>query len=180
MNFPSCPRPPNSPQLESSGLCFCTDLHRRQGHWTLRLCLASIDHAANTELAARDRSQVHLDRTVTCSALPIQLFSPWLREVGVVERRPVRTSRDVMSRRRNRPRHREALYFPHRRLWITEYSCKVWDKPCIRRPGRPRAPARVFALARKDAEQAEHVTEGVVGDVAPLEETVETDSERGD
>ncbi|MQL73534.1 hypothetical protein Taro_005878 [Colocasia esculenta] len=48
------------------------------------------------------------------------------------------------------------------------------------RPGRPRAPARVFSLAREDAEQAEHVTEGVVGDVAPLEETVETYSERGD
>ncbi|MQL76507.1 hypothetical protein Taro_008895 [Colocasia esculenta] len=52
--------------------------------------------------------------------------------------------------------------------------------PATGRPGRPRAPARVFALAREDAEQAEHVTEGVVDDVAPLEETVETDSERGD
>ncbi|MQL79207.1 hypothetical protein Taro_011645 [Colocasia esculenta] len=52
--------------------------------------------------------------------------------------------------------------------------------PATGRPGRPRAPARVFALAREDAEQAEHVTEGVVGDVAPLEEIVETDSERGD
>ncbi|MQL93307.1 hypothetical protein Taro_025947 [Colocasia esculenta] len=52
--------------------------------------------------------------------------------------------------------------------------------PATGRPGRSRAPARVFALAREDAEQAEHVTEGVVGDVAPLEETVETDSERGD
>ncbi|MQL76509.1 hypothetical protein Taro_008899 [Colocasia esculenta] len=52
--------------------------------------------------------------------------------------------------------------------------------PATGRPGRPEAPARVFALAREDAEQAEHVTEGVVGDVAPLEETVETDSERGD
>ncbi|MQM08013.1 hypothetical protein Taro_040867 [Colocasia esculenta] len=30
------------------------------------------------------------------------------------------------------------------------------------RPGRPRAPARVFALARDDAEQAEHVTEGTL------------------
>ncbi|MQL92634.1 hypothetical protein Taro_025262 [Colocasia esculenta] len=58
------------------------------------------------------------------------LLQSWLREVGVVERRPVRTSRDVMSRRSNRPRHREALYFPHRRLWTTEYSCKVWCKPC--------------------------------------------------
>ncbi|MQL67860.1 hypothetical protein Taro_000088 [Colocasia esculenta] len=154
------------------------------------------------------------------------LLQPWLREVGVLERRPVRTSRDMMSRRSNRPRHREALYFPHRRLWTTEYSCKVWCKPCrcrliprqhyrpswrpsdhkinkcprlqqgaqrgvpapalaaaapaTGRPGRPRAPARVFALAREDAEQAEHVTEGVVGDVASLEEAVETDSERGD
>ncbi|MQL86096.1 hypothetical protein Taro_018621 [Colocasia esculenta] len=52
--------------------------------------------------------------------------------------------------------------------------------PATGRPGRPRSPARVFALAREDAEQAEHVIEGVVGDVAPLEETVETDSERGD
>ncbi|MQM13030.1 hypothetical protein Taro_045952 [Colocasia esculenta] len=52
--------------------------------------------------------------------------------------------------------------------------------PATGRPGRPRAPARVFALAREDAEQAEHVTEGVVGDVAPLEEAAEMDSERGD
>ncbi|MQM23549.1 hypothetical protein Taro_056615 [Colocasia esculenta] len=42
-------------------------------------------------------------------------------------------SHDVMSRRSNRPRHREVLYFPHRRLWTTEYSCKVWCKPCRRR-----------------------------------------------
>ncbi|MQM00444.1 hypothetical protein Taro_033177 [Colocasia esculenta] len=61
------------------------------------------------------------------------LEDPWLREVGVVERWPMRTSRDVMSRRSNRPLHHEALYFPHRRLWITEYSCKVWYKPCRRR-----------------------------------------------
>ncbi|MQL89838.1 hypothetical protein Taro_022428 [Colocasia esculenta] len=52
--------------------------------------------------------------------------------------------------------------------------------PATGRPGRPRAPARVFALAREDAEQAEHLTEGIVGDTAPLEETVETDSECGD
>ncbi|MQL74583.1 hypothetical protein Taro_006938 [Colocasia esculenta] len=61
------------------------------------------------------------------------LLQPWLREVGVAERRPVRMSRDVTSGRSNRPRHRKALYFPHRRLWITEYSCKVWCKPCRRR-----------------------------------------------
>ncbi|MQM01547.1 hypothetical protein Taro_034311, partial [Colocasia esculenta] len=147
--------------------------------------------------------------------VPEILLQPWLREVGVVESRPMRTSRDVMSRRSNRPQHREVLYFPHRRLWTMEYSCKVWCKPCRRRliprqhsrpswrprclkcgssdhkikdcpklqqgaqreapapavveaapatgrPGRPRAPARVFALARGDAEQAEHVTKGTV------------------
>ncbi|MQL84200.1 hypothetical protein Taro_016705 [Colocasia esculenta] len=64
------------------------------------------------------------------------LLQPWLREVGVVERRPVRTSHDVMSRRSNRPQHHEALYFPHRRLWITEYSCKeradVWWSSLLR------------------------------------------------
>ena len=34
--------------------------------------------------------------------------------------------------------------------------------PATGRPRRPRAPARVFALAREDAEQAEHVTEGTI------------------
>ncbi|MQL70879.1 hypothetical protein Taro_003203 [Colocasia esculenta] len=52
--------------------------------------------------------------------------------------------------------------------------------PATGRPGRPRALARVFALAREDAEQAEHVTKGLVGDATPLEEAVESDSERGD
>ncbi|MQL87169.1 hypothetical protein Taro_019705 [Colocasia esculenta] len=58
------------------------------------------------------------------------LLQPWLREVGMVECRPVRTSRDVTSGQSSRPRHRKALYFPHRHLWTTEYSCKVWCKPC--------------------------------------------------
>ncbi|MQL84796.1 hypothetical protein Taro_017314 [Colocasia esculenta] len=53
--------------------------------------------------------------------------------VGVAERRPVRTSRDVTSGQSSRPRHCKVLYFPHRRLWIMEYSCKVWCKPCRRR-----------------------------------------------
>ncbi|MQM00014.1 hypothetical protein Taro_032745 [Colocasia esculenta] len=52
-------------------------------------------------------------------------LAPWLREVGVAERRPVRTSRDVRSGRSSRPRHRRVLYFPHRRLWIMECSCKA-------------------------------------------------------
>ncbi|MQM05013.1 hypothetical protein Taro_037818, partial [Colocasia esculenta] len=61
---------------------------------------------------------------------------PWLREVGVVERRPVRTSRDVTSGWSSRPRHRQVLYFPHRHLWTTEYSCKeradVWWASLLR------------------------------------------------
>ncbi|MQM21913.1 hypothetical protein Taro_054959, partial [Colocasia esculenta] len=61
-------------------------------------------------------------------------------EIGVVERRPVRTSRDVTSERSSRPRHRKDLYFPHRRLWIMEYSCKVWCKPC-----RPRLIPRQYS-----------------------------------
>ncbi|MQL68316.1 hypothetical protein Taro_000564 [Colocasia esculenta] len=79
--------------------------------------------------------------------------------------------------------------------------------PATGRLGRPRAPARVFSLACEDVEQAEHVTEdpeipgaskpshwgdvpngyqaipsplrGLVGDT-PLEETVESNSERGE
>ncbi|MQM00316.1 hypothetical protein Taro_033048 [Colocasia esculenta] len=55
-----------------------------------------------------------------------ELFSlPWLREVGVTERWPVRTSRDVRSGRSSRPRHRRVLYFPHSRLWIMECSYKA-------------------------------------------------------
>ncbi|MQM09868.1 hypothetical protein Taro_042749 [Colocasia esculenta] len=38
-----------------------------------------------------------------------------------------------MGGRSSRPRHRKVLYFPHRRLWTMEYSCKVWCKPCRRR-----------------------------------------------
>ncbi|MQM15883.1 hypothetical protein Taro_048835 [Colocasia esculenta] len=49
------------------------------------------------------------------------------------ERRPERMSRDVRSRRSSRPQHRKVLYFPHRCLWIMEYSCKVWCNPCRRK-----------------------------------------------
>ncbi|MQM09789.1 hypothetical protein Taro_042666 [Colocasia esculenta] len=45
----------------------------------------------------------------------------------------MRASRDMRIGRSSRPRHRRVLYFPHRRLWIMEYSCKVWCKPCRRR-----------------------------------------------
>ncbi|MQL74658.1 hypothetical protein Taro_007030 [Colocasia esculenta] len=56
-------KPSYSPKIQSSGLCFCTDLVRRQGPWTPVMSLASIGHAANPESAARDRRRVLLDRT---------------------------------------------------------------------------------------------------------------------
>ncbi|MQM10675.1 hypothetical protein Taro_043577, partial [Colocasia esculenta] len=140
---------------------------------------------------------------------------PWLREVGVVEHRPVRTSRDVMSGQSNKPRHRKVLYFPHRRLWTTEYSCKFWPKAILASiPGRrggvsvhPWTPTLILASNDVDAYFSDlHALQSqkfpkqessaigelsptalravlspcVVGDVAPLVETVETDSERGD
>ena len=67
MEFPSSPRPSISPKFLSSGLCFCTDLSKRQGPWTPVMSLASIDHAADYESAARDRRLVLQDRTVSCS-----------------------------------------------------------------------------------------------------------------
>ncbi|MQL76373.1 hypothetical protein Taro_008764 [Colocasia esculenta] len=95
----------------------------------------------------------------------------------MVERRPMRTSRDVTSGRSNRPRHRKVLYFPHRRLWIMEYSCKVWCKPCRRRltlrqhsrhSWRPR---RGGASAREDEprrdERAEQQAPAPQGPVLP-------------
>ncbi|MQM03367.1 hypothetical protein Taro_036148, partial [Colocasia esculenta] len=57
---------------------------------------------------------------------------PWLREVDVVVCLLVRVSRGLRSRRSSRPRHHRALYFPHRRLWIMECSCKFWCRPCRR------------------------------------------------
>ncbi|MQL93980.1 hypothetical protein Taro_026629, partial [Colocasia esculenta] len=47
-------------------------------------------------------------------------------------------------------------------------------RPASRAAGKPRAPARVFALARDEAELAEHVTEGEPEDI---EELVQIDSE---
>ncbi|MQL90290.1 hypothetical protein Taro_022878, partial [Colocasia esculenta] len=78
-------------------------------------------------------------------------FLPWLREVGVAERRPVRTSRDVRSRRSSSPRHCRVLYFPHRRLWIMECSCKVWCRPCRRRP-TPRLHSRLSWRLRNNTQ----------------------------
>ncbi|MQL92103.1 hypothetical protein Taro_024728 [Colocasia esculenta] len=83
---------------------------------------------------------------------------PWLREVGVAERRPVRTSRDVTSERSSKPRHRKVLYFPHRRLWIMEYSCKVWCKPCRHRL-IPRQHSRLSWRLRQEGEMEQYLEE---------------------
>ena len=83
MKYSSSPRPSISPKFQSSGLCFCTDLSKRQGPWTPVMSLASIGHAADPESAARDRRQVPLDRTVTCSALPIHYFRYGFRDEDI-------------------------------------------------------------------------------------------------
>ncbi|MQL73925.1 hypothetical protein Taro_006255, partial [Colocasia esculenta] len=143
---------------------------------------------------------------------------PWLREVDVVVRRPVRTSRDVRSGQSSRPRHHRVLYFPHRRLWIMKCSCKVWCRPCRRKPTprlhsrlswrlrkvlevrkqRPqdqglsetsaRSPARSASRSSGSGSSASYgktkkalsPSSSLVGDRTSLEETVESDSERGE
>ncbi|MQM06886.1 hypothetical protein Taro_039717, partial [Colocasia esculenta] len=74
---------------------------------------------------------------------------PWLREVDVVVCLLVRASRGVRSRQSSRPRHHRVMYFPHRRLWIMECSCKVWCRPCRRRP-TPRLHSRLSWRLRAD------------------------------
>ncbi|MQM00941.1 hypothetical protein Taro_033687, partial [Colocasia esculenta] len=133
---------------------------------------------------------------------------PWLREVGVAERRPMRTIRDVRSGRSSRPRHRRVLYFPHCRLWIMECSCKeradvwwasllrtrfedgavdvAWDENLASRPVaakisslRPAILPSIF-LNGQTLPLSSLVQNSLVGDQTPLEETVESDSERGE
>ncbi|MQL69042.1 hypothetical protein Taro_001375 [Colocasia esculenta] len=112
-----------------------------------------------------------------------------------------------MRGRSSRPRCRKVLYFPHRRLWIMEYSCKVWCKPCRRRliprqhsrhswrlrqelginaldaeiPGvRPAILSSIPGTARDRRQvRLDRTVNCVVGDT-PLEEIVESDSERGE
>ncbi|MQL69047.1 hypothetical protein Taro_001370, partial [Colocasia esculenta] len=48
----------------------------------------------------------------------------------------------MWSGRSSRPRHHRVLYFPRRRMWIMECSCKVWCRPCRRRP-TPRLHSRL-------------------------------------
>ncbi|MQL76584.1 hypothetical protein Taro_008964 [Colocasia esculenta] len=67
--------PPFHPRFRARVCVFCTDLSRRQGPWTPSSPLASIDRAADSESAARDRRLVRQDRTVSCSV-------PLIRIVG--------------------------------------------------------------------------------------------------
>ncbi|MQM07339.1 hypothetical protein Taro_040178 [Colocasia esculenta] len=88
--------------------------------WTPTLIPASSDVDANfSDLHALQSQKFRKQATPPIGELSP---TPWLREVGVAERRPVRTSRDVTSGWSNKPRHRKVLYFPHRHLWIMEYS----------------------------------------------------------
>ena len=61
------------------------------------------------------------------------LLQPWLPVDDVEVRQLATTSRGVRSGRSSRPRPHTVLCFPHHRQWTTEYSCKVWCKPCRRR-----------------------------------------------
>ncbi|MQM05079.1 hypothetical protein Taro_037886 [Colocasia esculenta] len=67
-------------------------------------------------------------------------------------------SRDVRSRRSSRPRHRRVLYFPHRRLWIMECSCKVWCRPCRRKP-TPRLHSRLSWRLRQEGDMEQYLEE---------------------
>ncbi|MQL84566.1 hypothetical protein Taro_017072 [Colocasia esculenta] len=52
-------------------------------------------------------------------------------------RRGGASAREDEPRRDERAEHQapapQGSVLPHRRLWIMEYSCKVWCKPCRRR-----------------------------------------------
>ncbi|MQL78658.1 hypothetical protein Taro_011099 [Colocasia esculenta] len=124
---------------------------------------------------------------------------PWLREVGVAEHRPVRTSRDVMSGRSSRPRHRQVLYFPppppvdyevFMHGLVQAMQTQAHTQAALKAQLEAQAGGRDGAIsggkegfveeASSDIPAARQEENGAVGDVAPLEETVETDSERRD
>ncbi|MQM10650.1 hypothetical protein Taro_043547, partial [Colocasia esculenta] len=64
----------------------------------------------------------------------------------------------MRSRRSNKPWHHRVLYFPHRRLWIMECSCKVWCRPCSRRP-TPRLHSRPSWRLRQEGEMEQYLEE---------------------
>ncbi|MQM21115.1 hypothetical protein Taro_054149 [Colocasia esculenta] len=64
----------------------------------------------------------------------------------------------MRSGRSSRPRHHRVLYCPHRRLWIMECSCKVWCRPCRRRP-TPRLHSRLSWRLRQEGEMEQYLEE---------------------
>ncbi|MQL82359.1 hypothetical protein Taro_014836, partial [Colocasia esculenta] len=129
------------PEARLASISTDVDMVSASTIWTPTLTPASSDvdanfsdlHALQSPELRGQASPAIGERSPTAIRPSHHLSGPWLREVDVAERQPVRTSRDVTSGRSSRPRHCKDLYFPHHRLWIMEYSCKVWCKPCRRR-----------------------------------------------
>ncbi|MQL72727.1 hypothetical protein Taro_005064 [Colocasia esculenta] len=84
-----------------------------------------------------------------CGAHPRTRRKPWLPVDDVEVCQLTMTSRGVRSGRSSRPRPHRVLYFPHHRQWTMEYSCKVWCKPCRRRP-TPRQHSRPSWRPRRE------------------------------
>ncbi|MQM21237.1 hypothetical protein Taro_054273 [Colocasia esculenta] len=127
------------------GLCSCTDRNLASRPLTAKI---SSLRPAILPSNSLNGQRLPLSSSGQNSEL---FFLPWLREVGVAERRPVRTSRDVRSRRSSRPQHRRVLYFPHRRLWIMECSCKAMQTQAHTQAA---VPAQLEAQERADVRWA--------------------------
>ncbi|MQM08569.1 hypothetical protein Taro_041427, partial [Colocasia esculenta] len=94
-------------------------------------------------------------------------LQPWLREVGVAERRPVRTSQDVTSGRSAGPGTTRSYTSP-------TAACGLWSIHA--RSGTSHADAGLYPCSTPGSVGGS----GVVGDETLVEETLDTDSERGD
>ncbi|MQL88757.1 hypothetical protein Taro_021324 [Colocasia esculenta] len=161
---------------------------------SLRTRLVAFDHrtldeALSAACRQEGKMQQYLEEKKASQKRPAATFQRQDKKKAVYQapQHPVTTSSAQVPSQRSPGVKKEC---PHcgkthggSKCWMIAGKClKCGSKaaPATGRLGRPRAPARVFALAREDAEQAEHVTEGLFGDPTPLEETVESDSERGE
>ncbi|MQL68187.1 hypothetical protein Taro_000463 [Colocasia esculenta] len=86
------------------------------------------------------------------------LLQPWLPVDDVEVCQLATTSRGLRSGRSSRPRPHRVLCFPHHRQWTTEYSCKVWCKPCRRRL-IPRQHSRPSWRPRQEGEMEQYLEE---------------------
>ncbi|MQL77822.1 hypothetical protein Taro_010243 [Colocasia esculenta] len=77
------------------------------------------------------------------------LLQPWLPVDDMEVCQLATTSRGVRSGRSSRPWPHRVLCFPHHRQWTMEYLCKVWYKPCRRRP-TPRQHSRPSWRPRRE------------------------------